>query len=447
MIARARLIPAEEVSPFAAEPARHGRGVAYYVLAVLFVTYAASFVDRSILGILLPQIKHDLALADWQLGFIGGVAFALFYVVFGLPLARWSDRGHRVTIIALSLLIWSVMTALCGLATGFYTLMFARIGVAIGEAGSSPASQSLIGKLFRPADRPAALGIFWAAAPTGSVIALVLGGLLAEAFGWRGAFIMVGLPGLVLSLLVKLTIREPAPSVQNGVVIQAASTFEAIKVLASRPTFRHLSVACGLSALVSYGIGLWGPSFLARSYHLSLAQVGFYMAILGAITGTGGMIAGGFLARFNAKRDQRFVMWAPALGMATGAVLACISLTTHNLAIYFLASALQGAGASLWPGPSYATVQQLVDERMRAQSIAVALLVVTLIGLGIGPLAVGALSDVFHKLFGEEALRYAMLFTSVAFDAWAAVHFYLAGRHIIADLARVSPVNEVTSVL
>ncbi len=408
-----------------------------YTLAVLFIIYVFSFIDRNVLGVLLPQIKTELVLADWQLGFIGGIAFALFYVICGLPLASWADRGNRVNIIAICISLWSVMTASTALAGNFFQLVLARIGVAVGEAGSSPASQSILADLYEPERRASVLGIYMAGGPTGIFVALLTGGYLAEAYGWRNTFIILGLAGLVMPILLKLTVKEPVRGAMESRPDSAAPPLlQTLTLLFSRPAFRHVALASALSAFVGYGTSLWLPSFLVRSYGLSLGQAGLFLAVLSAAGSIGGMILGGYLADALARRDRRLVLWVPGAGMALGAVFAAGAFLSQRFELVLFCLALQGGLGNLWPGPAYATAQQLVGLRMRAAAIAILLFIINIIGLGLGPFIVGALSDVFAAVYGNESLRYSLLWTATAGMAWSAVHFYFAGRHLLHDLDR-----------
>lgn len=408
-----------------------------YMLGLLVFVYAFNFVDRNILAILLPQIKDELQLADWQLGFTGGIAFALFYTAVGLPIAKWADRGNRAGIISLAVAVWSLMTATGFFVQNFYHLVAARIGVGIGEAGCSPPANSIISDVYPPERRATATAIYYAGAPLGGFLGLFIGGWAAQNYGWREAFLVVGLPGFLLALLVKLTLREPP----RGMVAGRPATGEAstisgvVKLLWSRPTFRHLAFAAALSAFAGYGHTLWTPSFLVRSHGMSLVEIGTWLGLFSLIGGTTGMIAGGVISDRLAKRDPRWWAWLPGLSIVIGLPFAVAAYLLATPWLVLACLFVPGLTANVYPGPTYSTVQGMVGIKMRAVAMAFVLFIINLIGLGLGPLGLGIMSDVLQSTFGSESLRYTLLF-SLIFKLWSAVHFALAARTIVADLAR-----------
>jgi MFS family permease len=229
----------------------------YYVVWFLFVVYVFNFVDRQILTTLMEPIKKEFGLHDWQLGALGGTAFALFYTTFGIPIARWADKSHRVNIIALALLIWSSATAVTGFARNFWQLFAARVAVGIGESGCSPPALSLISDYFEPKRRGRALSIYAMGVYGGTFVGLIVGGVVAQIYGWRAAFFIVGIPGIVLALLLKLTVREPPRGFSEGgahTVKEAPPMTTVMRTLSAKSSFRHLALAAGLHAFVSYGV-------------------------------------------------------------------------------------------------------------------------------------------------------------------------------------------------
>ena len=406
-----------------------------YVLGILVVVYVFNFIDRQILAILLEPIRQDLSLTDTQLGFLSGVAFAIFYAILGIPIARLADRYSRVTIISLSLAAWSVMTAVCGFALNFWQLMLGRIGVAVGEAGSGPASHSLISDYFPAEKRASAMGIYALGVPIGTLIGLLAGGWIVHYFDWRTAFIVVGLPGVILAVIVRMSVKEPprGNSVAGATQMAPATLMEAMSYLWARPSFGHIVIAVALHAFVSYGYNGWLPAFFSRSYQMSSAEIGSWLAPMIGIFAGLGTFSGGYISDYFATRDRRWYVWVPGITLAVSvpffvlAFMAEDKYTTLALLIvplYF---------NYVYLGPTFAMVQGLAEIRIRAMASAILLFVISLIGLGLGPFLVGVLSDYLKPAYGEESLRIALLLTFL-FNIWSAVHYYLAGRTLREDL-------------
>ena len=289
-----------------------------YVLGILLVVYVFNFIDRQILSILLEPIRQDLKLSDTQLGFLSGVAFAIFYATMGIPIARLADRTSRVNVIAWSLTAWSVMTAICGPAMNFWQLMLGRIGVAVGEAGASPASHSLISDYFVPETRASAMGIYAMGVPIGTLIGLLAGGWLVHFFDWRTAFIMVGLPGVLMAIIVRMTVKEPPRGNSEAIMKEQEPVplKEAIAFLWARPSFRHVVLAVAFHAFVSYGYNGWLPAFFARSYGMGSAEIGSWLApLIGVFAGLG-TFSGGYISDYFARRDRRWYVWVPGITLA-----------------------------------------------------------------------------------------------------------------------------------
>ena len=289
-----------------------------YALIILLLVFASSHVDRQILAILLEPIKHDLVLSDTQLGFLSGIAFALFYATLGIPIAMWADRSNRRNIIALALATWSGMTVLCGMAANFSQLALARIGVGVGEAGSSPPSHSMIADMYQPAERGTAMGVFASGANLGLLLGFLVGGWVNQWYGWRVAFYVVGVPGLVLAVIVRLTLREPPRGYAEGLKPsqQAAPRLgEVIRFMLSPPSLRHLLAGASLTAFVGYGVILWLPAFLARLHGMTSGAIGTLLALFLGLIGGLGTYGGGLLADRLARRDVRWNVWM--VGIAT----------------------------------------------------------------------------------------------------------------------------------
>jgi MFS family permease len=422
-----------------------------YVLCVLTFGYVLNSFDRSILGILLEPIKLEFAVSDTYLGLLSGVAFAAFYATLGMPVAFWADRSNRRNVLALAILLWSAMTALCGLAASFLLLLLARIGTAIGEAGGSPPSHSLIADYFAAERRGTALSIYALGAPAGAMLAGLLGGIGNELFGWRVTFVLAAIPGLVLAPLVLATIveprtaavrRTPEPAPSAGKVRRDTTDppvprfFEVVRFLAERSSFRHLCLACALHSMAMYGAWTFNASFLIRSHGWGTAEVGTLLAMVGAF-GLAGTLVGGILAdRLSARRrDSRWSMWVPAAASLLLVPFQLIAYLAPGTATVVTAFVLCGFLSAVFFGPSFATVQALAAVRMRSTAAAVLIFVKTMIGLGVGPLLIGRASDLLMPVAGQHSLRYALLLAG-AFNLWSALHFVLGAVHLRSDLEK-----------
>lgn len=433
------------------------RGYRSYLLTVLLVILAFNYVDRFALGLLLQDIKVDLALSDTQLGLLTGIAFALFYAVMGIPIARWADRGDRVKIIALTTALWSVAVSLCGLAGSFLQLMLIRIAVGVGEAGCIPPAHSLIADFFTRAERPRAVARYMLGAPLSIVIGFFLAGWLNELYGWRTTFILLGLPGLVLALLALFTLQEPrrkrasvdaaksaGPSTLLDMEEVTATTHPSLKEVCltfwESRTFRHLLLCLAVVNFFGYGITQWKPSFFIRSFGLDTGTLGTWFSLIYGVGGFLGTYWGAELAARHAAHDERLQLkaMAVALGMF-GIISACIYIST-NVYLAFGFMALSIVGYNMTNGPLFAMVQSLVPDRMRAVSIAMIYLFANLIGMGFGPLAAGALSDAFRPWAGEESLRYALLVLSPGY-LWAAWHLWRGSRTVTHDIGAAQLAN------
>jgi len=408
-----------------------------YALALLTTVYVINYVDRQILSILLEPIKKAFALSDTQLGLLSGVAFALFYATLGMPIAMWADRGNRRHIITLATTVFSVMTAACGYAQSFTTLLLARIGVGCGEAGSSPPSHSIIADLYPPEKRATAMAIFALGVNIGILIGFLVGGWVNEFFGWRTAFLVVGAPGLLLAILVHFTLDEPERGHSDGRSAEAAeqppSIWAAFAFMWRRRSLRHIVIGATLNSFVGYGAVAWVPAYLIRSYGMSTAEVGTALALIIGIAGGIGTFSGGYFADRLGQRDVRWNMWLVAACVSAGVPFSFAVFLAPSAAWALVAFIVPASVGSLFLGPSLAMVQGLVPVRMRTLASAILLFILNIIGLGIGPLAVGMVSDQLVPQFGQESLRYALLIVGFV-NVWAAVHFFFAGRALRDDL-------------
>lgn len=319
-----------------------------WVLALLMIVYTSNFVDRTIVAILGQAIKVDMKISDAQLGLLGGIAFAVLYTTLGIPIARLAERHNRVTIISICLTIWSGMTALCGLAANFPLLMLCRVGVGVGEAGCSPSAQSLIADYYAPEKRATALSIYSFGIPLGSMIGAVSGGLMAQYFGWRAAFMIVGLPGVLLAILVKLTLKEPPRGLSEPggarLAAPAPSLWTVAKQLFGAPSFRHMAAGVTLVSFAGYGIGQFSAPYFVRRFGLSYAEVGLVFGLIGGISSGLGTVLGGYVTDRAGRTDRRWYAWTPAIGVAIAAPI--------YLAAYLQESWIAAAAILLAPGSS-----------------------------------------------------------------------------------------------
>ena len=410
---------------------------AYYALVLLTIVYSFNFIDRQLLAILQEAIKEELSLSDSQLGLLTGFAFAAFYVTAGIPIARWADRSNRRNIVALSLFIWSFMTAISGMVQNYIQLLLARIGVGIGEAGGSPPSHSIISDIFPVHRRASAIGFYSMGVSIGILFGFLAGGWLNEFFGWRVAFFVVGAPGILLAIIVRFTMSEPIRglSEQRQASETPVATMEVLRVLWSRLTFRHMALAAGLNAFAGYSISNWTASFMIRSHGMSTGELGTWLSLIIGLGGAVGVFGGGLLADYLAPKDKRWYTWLPA---ATGFFCVPFMASVYLVANPYLALSLSivpGLLFNVYLGNTIATTHGLVGLRMRAMSSAILFLIINIIGLGAGPWTIGVLSDYLALSLGQESLRYAMLYVLPAIMFWSACHFFLAGRTLREDLA------------
>lgn len=406
-----------------------------YALGVLVVVYTFNFIDRQILSILLEPIKQDLGLSDSALGMLTGFAFALFYATLGIPIARFADRSNRRNLIAWALAIWSAMTAVSGLAQNFWHLLLARIGVGVGEAGCSPPAHSMLADYFPTENRATALGIYSLGIPFGILFGFIAGGWLNEFFGWRVAFFIVGVPGLLLAILVRFTLQEPPRGMAEGRVAdeEQPTIMETFRFLWSKRSFRHMAVGGGLTAFVGYGVITWVPSFLIRSYDMNTGDVGTYLGLILGIPGGIGIALGGYLADRYGARDTRWYLWIVSVALIASTPLffgVYLSNTAFASLMFLILPILLG---NFYQATTFSQTQGLVSLRMRSVAAAVLLFILNMIGLGAGPQAVGILSDILQPSYGDESLRYALLILSTV-QIWAAYHYYQAGKSLKDDL-------------
>lgn len=420
--------------------AAHGWRSHYTLLLLLFV-YTMSFIDRQIMGILMEPIKQEFNVSDTAMGALSGLTFALFYSALSIPFGRYADRTNRRNFIAYCCAAWSAMTALCGMAIGFWSLALARVGVAVGEAGGGPPSISMIADHYPPQQRGRAMGVYFLGPQIGILFGLTTGGWIAEHYGWRSAFFWMAVPGLLAAFMLRFSGVEPRRG--HWQVAGAGATLapaEPLRLLvrdlwASR-TFVRITVACILMGFTGYGIGIWTPAFLVRSHGMTLQGAGIVMGLMGGVAASIGALASGWLSDRLAKRDPRWRLGVPALGclLALPCGLAFFMmpagsnwqlgtmLVPHAIGFYLLF----GFTAVWWTAPVYAALADLIAPHRRASGLALFNLGMIMFGGGIGPVAIGLLSDALVPQFGNEALRWSLVLSTGVCFLFGALFFWSA---------------------
>lgn len=408
-----------------------------YVLGILLLAYILNFVDRQVLALVAEDVKADMGLTDSQLGWLLGPAFVLFYTIAGIPLARLADMTSRTQVVAVGLTLWSAMTAACGAAGSFTQLLLARFGVGVGEAAGTPPSHSLISDYFPPERRATALGIYGWGIFVGTGFGFALGGVLLEAFSWRTAFYVAGLAGLPVALLLSLTVQEPPPGASDGIVEEEnPSAGEVVRTLFARASFPMLMVAASCQAFLGYTVLSWGATYLRRVFEMSGRDAGVQFGIAAALAGAVGVSLGGILADRLAKRDERWYAWLGSVSSLTAFPFALGFSWAPTSALALLAFVPFYALNNIYVSSLWTLVQNLVSPRMRATAAATQLGILNIVGLGVGPLVAGYVSEVLEPTYGVDGLRVAMTIAA-SIGAAAAIFFALCGRTLRADLAHV----------
>ena len=414
---------------------------ANYVLVVLTLCYVLNTVDRSqILAASLQAIKKEFAASDFQMGVLTGIPFALFYSVMGIPIAAWADRGSRRNVLAIAVASWSVMTAVFGMAVNYAMLFVARVGTAVGEAGGSPPSHSLISDYFPKRRRGTAFSIYALGVPLGSLVGAVFGGWGNQNIGWRMTFILAGVPGVVMALILFLTVKEPPRGLSDGVSRAVADRapvpgmFEVLHALWQRRSFRHLTLAAALHSVVWYASSAFNNAFLQRSHHMSVAEAGVWIGVLSGIGGLGTFL-GGFAAdrlstRFN---DRRWYLWVPGIATLLCVPFQFAAYMSPDRAVMLPSFVGLMFMAAVFFGPSFAMTQALATLRMRSVATSLLLFIQTLIGNGLGPSMTGLISDRLAPSVQQNSLRYALVAIGIV-NVWAAVHYLLSSRTVRQDL-------------
>lgn len=417
------------------------------LLWVLLIVYIFNFLDRQIVNILAEPIKGHLQLSDTELGLLAGPAFAVFYALLGIPIARHADREgtNRVRLIALALAIWSAMTAVCGLAQNFVQLLLARIGVGIGEAGCTPAAHSLITDSVAPEKRSSAIAFYGLGVPIGSLLGLVIGGIVNDLYGWRVALMLVGLPGIILALVILIVLREPRHLKPAETVTATTtppygqlptgqlSTAEALREIFASRAFVFILIAASVTAFLGYGKALWTISFFIRSHGLSTTQAGLGMAVVLGLAAAFGTWLGGKAADKYGARDKRHILTFPAYGMAIVAPILFLGYYMEHWLIAMALLVVPSIVNNAYYGPAYGSVQGLVRPQARAMAASIMLFGQNLIGLGFGPLLFGMLSDYLEPAYGQESVRY-VLYGAAWLGLIPAFFFWRASLRLSSEL-------------
>lgn len=406
-------------------PTRNRAASPRVLLSLLLVAYVFNFLDRQILGILAEPIKADLHLTDTEFGAVGGLAFALLYSVLGLPLAYLADRTSRSGVIAASVAVWSAFTALCGTATGYFQLFLYRLGVGIGEAGGVAPSYALIADYFPAERRARALAIYSLGIPIGLAGGSLIGAYLAHWVGWRSAFLVMGVAGLILAPILRYYVRDLPKAKPTAA---AAPIAEVFPLLARKPSFWLLAFASSSSSLIGYALALWTPAVIMRSFGLDLVSTGQFLSSLLLIGGTAGVFAGGWLADRLGASNKAWYARLPAIAWVLSTLCWAAGLMAPNLWIAWPLLLVGNAVNILWLGPVITAVQHLAPARMRSTASGSFLLINNLIGLGVGPLLIGRVSDSLKSTYGVDALRAAAVGGTVFYLLAAILMFFAAKR-------------------
>ncbi|HIG59881.1 MAG TPA: MFS transporter [Gammaproteobacteria bacterium] len=410
-----------------------------YTLFVLVLVFTSSHVDRQIMGILGQPIKESLLISDTQLGLLTGIMFAVFYATLGMPMAMWADRHNRRNLISFSVFLWSLMTALCGAASNFLQLLLMRIGVGVGEAGSNPPSHSIIADLYPPEQRATAMAIFGTGINWGILIGFLIGGWINEWYGWRTAFVVVGLPGILLAILVRLTVTEPPRGYSEALPEKPAppSFWSVARFLFHNAALRNIILAGALISFAGYASIIWVPIYLVRIHELGTGETGSYLALIIGIGGALGIYLGGRVADYLSSRlGQQWLPWMVAIVSLAGLPFLYLAFTASTASSALWAYALPAALATVYVAPGFALIQNQTPVEMRSVAAAINLFIGNIIGLGIGPFSVGFFSDLFEPRFGIDSLRYALM-TTLVIILWACWHYYRTG----VFLAQQKPVG------
>jgi len=405
-----------------------------YVMFILIVVYTFNFIDRQIVGILAVPIKADLGLSDTELAMMGGLAFALFYTGLGIPVAMLADRVNRTWIMTAALTIWSAMTAVCGLAQNFWQLFAARLGVGVGEAGGVAPAYSLISDYFPSHQRARALSVYSFGIPIGSALGILFGGYIASVIDWRFAFFAVGIAGILIAPIFKLTVAEPPRGQYDTLATPstASGLGEVFRLLFTKPSFWFIAVGASASSMMGYGLFFWLPSLFVRSFGMELLEASVYFSAILLVGGLAGTWAGGVLADRLGKAKRGAYVVVPAIAFMLTVPFYVVAILSDNLVVTFVTLLIPIGLGLAWLGPVLSAIQHVVQPGMRATASAVFLFINNLIGIGLGTVLLGLISDGLAARFGDDSLRYAIL-AGTGFYVFAALMLFIAARWLGRD--------------
>jgi MFS family permease len=430
------------------QPQKYTRGVRAYVLVVLLLTYIVNVMDRGVLSLLLQSISKEFQLTDGQLGFLASLPFAFFYSTLGIPIAAIADRTVRRNVLAACCALWSVATAVCGMAFNFVSLVVGRALTAVGEAGGTPPSHSLISDYFSREDRATALSIYALGVPIGTMAGNLLGGWGNHFFGWRATFLLIGLPGLLVAALVWFTIKEPPRGLSEigttKPIEPAPPLWDVVKFLASYASFRHMCLAAGLHSVVWYSGSQLNAVFFIRSHGMSSGEAGTWLALFAGVGALGTLLGGLLSDRLSARTgDRRWYMWVPGIATLVMVPFQFFAYLSNNLDLVIPSFFVMISLASMFFGPSFAVSQTLATLRSRAVATSLLLLVQTFVGLGLGPLVAGEISQSLRPQVGDDSFRYGLCIVGLV-NLWAAWHYFTGARSIRENFENTERLNRAS---
>jgi predicted MFS family arabinose efflux permease len=411
-----------------------------FTLLLLLVVYISNYADRQILNVLAKQIMEDLQISNSAFGFLSGLSFALFYATLGIPIAALADRHSRKWILVASLVVWSVMTTICGLAQNFWQLAIARIGVGVGEAGGSPPSHSMISDLFPLSQRSTALAIYALGVPLGASLGTFVGGQIGALWGWRAAFFVLGVPGLLLAIYFIFAFKEPPRGHVDGGIdatVAAPSVRDVARFMWSQKSLVHTIIGASLITAVGYGGLAFTAAFLQYSHAMALTEVTNYLTLQIGLVSAIGTFLGGYLADTLSRRNLGWSAWIVTAGIAVSVPFSIVVYLSNDKTVVLWMMTITILVGGTYLAPTFSLVQNLVGVRMRATAAALLLFVINLFGLGLGPLAVGVIADLLTPLFKQDAIRYALFIFSIL-GLWGAWHYWIAPRTLREDLERAA---------
>ena len=427
---------AEPSSPAEADTSSVSRGELIYATTLIAFASGFNYLDRSGLAILIEPIKHEFALTDTEAGLLTGFAFSVTYACFAIPLARLADTRNRVHLLSACIAVWSVATVLAGTVTSFLQMTLTRVVVGIGEAGGNPTSVSMLGDYYTPETRTRGLSLFNLGATTGATLGLALIGVIADQFGWRVAFYVMGAPGVLLAIVVFATLREPVrgrfqdPALAYDTDI---GWFTAVRQALRPTTMRHLLIAYSIVAFGSNGAGAWFGAFFMRTHNLTLTEVGAALGLIAGLSSLFGTLLGALGTPWLVRRDRRWELWLPGFVYAVVVPVYMFLFYSDDIELVYLALGFTSFAGATIVGAILSAMQSVLPAHLRAMGMALSMFAVSFVGAGAGPLLVGWTSDLLAPQLGTDSLRYALIL-GVAVMTWGIVHFFLAAKHQRRDL-------------